>query len=96
MVILGIILALIGWIASISILLWVGVILVIVGLVLNFVRSVDRRGAGTNRPTTFAGPVWHSSPDPRYVALPRRSRPRGGWCAVRAPVRSLTRDRTPV
>jgi hypothetical protein len=37
MVILGIIPALIGWIASISILLWIGVILVIVGLVLNFV-----------------------------------------------------------
>jgi hypothetical protein len=37
MVILGIILALIGWIASISILLWIGVILIVVGLVLNFV-----------------------------------------------------------
>ncbi len=37
MIILGIILALIGLIASISILLWVGVILVIVGLVLNFI-----------------------------------------------------------
>ena len=37
MVILGIILALIGWIASIPILLWIGVILIIVGLVLNFV-----------------------------------------------------------
>ena len=37
MIILGIILALIGWVASISILLWIGVILIIVGLVLNFV-----------------------------------------------------------
>ena len=37
MVILGIILALIGWIASISILLWIGVALIIIGLVLNFV-----------------------------------------------------------
>jgi hypothetical protein len=37
MVILGIIFALIRWIASISILLWIGVILVIVGLVLNVV-----------------------------------------------------------
>ena len=37
MVILGIILALIGWFASISILLWIGVILIIVGLVLDFV-----------------------------------------------------------
>jgi hypothetical protein len=37
MVILGIILAIVGLIASISILLWIGVILVIVGLVLNFV-----------------------------------------------------------
>lgn len=37
MVILGIILALIGWIASIQILLRIGVILIIVGLVLNFV-----------------------------------------------------------
>jgi len=37
MVILGLILALVGWIAGISILLWIGVILIIVGLVLNFV-----------------------------------------------------------
>jgi len=37
MIILGIILALIGLIASISSLLWIGVILVIVGLVLNFI-----------------------------------------------------------
>jgi len=37
MVILGVILILIGWLASISLLLWIGVILVIVGLVLNFV-----------------------------------------------------------
>ncbi len=36
MVVLGLILALIGFLASIQILLWVGVILVIVGLVLNF------------------------------------------------------------
>ncbi|WP_018349804.1 hypothetical protein [Longispora albida] len=42
MVVLGVILALIGWLAGISILLWLGVILVIVGLVLNlggFVKS---------------------------------------------------------
>lgn len=37
MVVLGIILALIGWLASISILLYIGVILIIVGLILNFV-----------------------------------------------------------
>ena len=37
MVILGIILALIGWIASTSMLLSIGVILVIVGIVLNSV-----------------------------------------------------------
>ncbi len=37
MIILGIILAVIGWLASISILLWIGVALVIVGLILNFV-----------------------------------------------------------
>ncbi len=37
MVILGVILVLIGWLASISLLLWIGVALVIVGLVLNFV-----------------------------------------------------------
>ena len=37
MVILGIILILIGWLASISILLWIGVVLIIVGLILNFV-----------------------------------------------------------
>lgn len=37
MIVLGIILALIGWLASISILLYIGVILIVVGLVLNFV-----------------------------------------------------------
>ena len=37
MVVLGIILALNGWLASISILLYIGVILIIVGLILNFV-----------------------------------------------------------
>lgn len=37
MVVLGIILAVIGLIASISILLWIGVALIIIGLVMNFV-----------------------------------------------------------
>ena len=37
MIVLGIILALLGWIASISILVTIGVILVVVGLVLWFV-----------------------------------------------------------
>jgi len=37
MVVLGVILALIGWLTSISILLWIGVVLIIVGLVLMFV-----------------------------------------------------------
>ncbi len=37
MIVLGIILILIGWLASISILLWLGVVLLIVGLILNFV-----------------------------------------------------------
>ncbi len=37
MVVLGIILAVIGLIASISILLWIGVALVVIGLVMNFV-----------------------------------------------------------
>lgn len=36
MVILGIILLLIGWLADISWLLWLGIILAVVGLVLNF------------------------------------------------------------
>lgn len=36
MVILGIILLLIGWLASIGWLLWLGIILAVVGLVLNF------------------------------------------------------------
>ena len=36
MILLGVILALIGAIAGISILLWIGIILLIVGLVLNF------------------------------------------------------------
>ena len=37
MVILGVILILIGWLASISLLLWIGVALVVVGLILNLV-----------------------------------------------------------
>jgi hypothetical protein len=36
MVILGIILAIIGAIAGISILLWIGIILLVIGLVMNF------------------------------------------------------------
>ena len=35
MVVLGVILALIGWLAGISVLLWIGIILLVVGLVLN-------------------------------------------------------------
>jgi hypothetical protein len=35
MVLLGVILALIGWLAGISVLLWIGIILLVVGLVLN-------------------------------------------------------------
>lgn len=35
MLVLGIILALIGWLAEISILLWLGIILIIIGAVLN-------------------------------------------------------------
>ena len=35
MVVLGVILALIGWLAGISALLWIGLILLVVGLVLN-------------------------------------------------------------
>lgn len=37
MVVLGIILALIGLLASIPILLWIGLALIVIGLVLNFV-----------------------------------------------------------
>lgn len=37
MVVLGIILALIGWLAGISILLWIGLALVIIGIILNVV-----------------------------------------------------------
>lgn len=37
MVVLGIILVIVGWLASVSILTTIGVILVVVGLVLNFV-----------------------------------------------------------
>jgi hypothetical protein len=48
MVVLGIILAVIGWLAGISILLWLGVILVVVGLVLNL----------TGRASPY-GPRWY-------------------------------------
>jgi hypothetical protein len=42
MIVLGIILALIGWLASISILLWLGIVLLILGIIFNlggFVRA---------------------------------------------------------
>ncbi len=48
MVVLGIVLALIGWLAGISILLWLGVILIVVGVVLNF----------TGRAAPY-GPRWY-------------------------------------
>ena len=45
MVILGVVLALIGLFAGVSLLLWLGVILIVVGLILNFVPM----GAGPRR-----------------------------------------------
>jgi hypothetical protein len=45
---LGVILALIGWLAGISVLLWLGVILIVVGLILNV----------TGRPAPY-GPRWY-------------------------------------
>jgi hypothetical protein len=45
MVILGVVLAVIGLLAGISLLLWLGVILIVVGLILNFVPM----GAGPRR-----------------------------------------------
>jgi hypothetical protein len=46
MIILGLILALIGWLASISILVTLGVILVIVGVVLAILGGTGRPVAG--------------------------------------------------
>jgi hypothetical protein len=48
MIVLGIILAIIGALAGISLLLWLGVILLVVGLVLNFAPG-PWVGAGTSR-----------------------------------------------
>jgi hypothetical protein len=45
-IILGIILILIGWLASISILTWIGVILVVVGLILTVLGSAGRAVGG--------------------------------------------------
>ena len=56
MVILGIILALIGWIASVPILLWIGVILIIVGLVLNFVPIGGSKRRYYQLPNRTTGP----------------------------------------
>jgi hypothetical protein len=43
MIILGIILLLIGWLAGISILLWIGLVLAIIGAVLMFTGGVGGR-----------------------------------------------------
>lgn len=48
MVILGIILLLIGWLADIGWLLWLGIILAVIGLVLNF----------TGRPAPYGSRWW--------------------------------------
>ena len=37
MIVLGIVLALIGYFTSISVLLWIGIVLLVIGLVVNFV-----------------------------------------------------------
>ena len=44
MVILGIILALIGWVIGSPLLVWIGIILLLVGLVLNFAGPVGPTG----------------------------------------------------
>lgn len=46
MIILGLILALVGWLVGISILLWIGVVLLIVGAVLALLGGVGRPVAG--------------------------------------------------
>lgn len=48
MVVLGLVLLVIGWLASISVLLWLGVILLVLGLVLNV----------TGRAAPY-GPRWY-------------------------------------
>ena len=45
-IILGIILALIGWLASIPVLTWIGVILIVIGLVLTLLGSTGRAVGG--------------------------------------------------
>jgi hypothetical protein len=45
MVVLGIILAVIGWLAGISILLWLGIILAVIGLVLNLTGRASPYGS---------------------------------------------------
>jgi hypothetical protein len=46
LIILGIILVLIGWLASISILITIGIILIVVGLVLALLGSMGRAVGG--------------------------------------------------
>ena len=48
MIVLGVILALIGWLAGITVLFWIGVILLIIGLVLNV----------TGRPAPYGSRWW--------------------------------------
>jgi hypothetical protein len=44
MIVLGVILALIGWLTGIGILLWLGVALILIGLALNFAGPVGPTG----------------------------------------------------
>jgi uncharacterized protein DUF6131 len=46
MIVLGIILLLIGWLANISILLWIGVVLLVIGLVLMLLGATGRAVGG--------------------------------------------------
>lgn len=76
-----VILALVGWIASISILLWIGVILAIVGLVLNFVPigGSTRRWYWPPVRTRWPGPA-RAGPDTSVWPRGRRSSDRArGW-----------------
>lgn len=54
MIVLGIILAIVGYLIGLSILLWLGVALIIIGLILNFVPL----GAGGARRGPVRGHWW--------------------------------------
>ncbi len=90
MIILGIILLLIGWLANIGILTTIGIILVVIGAVL-FLLGATGRAVGGRKHWDCSSPVRaRSSPDTRSPRVPTRGlrvpAPAGGGVPARRKV----------